>query len=275
MDFLLFLCSLWINNFYTDFYHHPPSAIFKLPMFFFSLKHCLLCHFNWVNVLLMFTMRCPLLFFCCCRCSFFFFFNIPWPPDAGSVARKLCTEPMHDAWTWRVWMSLYRPAHPATWVQRDGSGRSVRCVAVEPGEDRPIFRKRGEGVSSWSGALCYCLVPHIPSLTDRSEGATGTSTSWGGWGGCSPPLNNSVPLYRWFLVVGVVLPESGSWERNKRVRCHYRNSLRLWWRTKLRWRAGSKQQLGQRYRKVGTVLAVMLLQEEDIDRKPLNMLDVN
>lgn len=91
--------------------------------------------------------------------------------------------PMHDAWTWRVWMSLYRPAHPTTWVQRDGLGRSVRCVAVEPGEDRPIFRKRGEGVSLWSGALCYCLVPHIPSLTDRSEGATGTSTSWGGWGG--------------------------------------------------------------------------------------------
>lgn len=31
--------------------------------------------------------------------------------------------------------------------------------------------------------MCYCLAPHIPSLTDRSEGATGTSLPWGGGGG--------------------------------------------------------------------------------------------
>lgn len=29
---------------------------------------------------------------------------------------------------------------------------------------------------------CYCLAPHIPSLTDGSEGATGTSLPRGG--GC-------------------------------------------------------------------------------------------
>lgn len=29
-------------------------------------------------------------------------------------------------------------------------------------------------------AVCYCLAPHIPSLTDRSEGATGTSLPRGG-----------------------------------------------------------------------------------------------
>lgn len=74
---------------------------------------------------------------------------------------------------------------------------------MEPGGDRPIFHKKG-GVSSWSGALCFCLVPHIPSLTDRSREPlvllpTGFAST-----------SNSVSLYRRLLVMRVVLPQPWS-----------------------------------------------------------------
>lgn len=63
MDFYFFL--LFVNKQFL-YRFLPSSTINHLQatnVLFFSLKHCLLCHFNLVNVLLMFTLRCPLLFF--------------------------------------------------------------------------------------------------------------------------------------------------------------------------------------------------------------------
>lgn len=39
---------------------------------------------------------------------------------------------------------------------------------AEPREDGPIFHDQGGG-SVHGLVRCFCLVPHIPSLTDRSR----------------------------------------------------------------------------------------------------------
>lgn len=110
--------------------------------------------------------------------------------------------------------------------------------------------------------MCYCLVPHIPSLTDRSEGATGTSLPWGAGGvvvvgrGLAS-ARDSVPLYRRFLVVGVVLPESGSWERDTRGQREPPAGSRTVLTTQgkmCRCRAGRKKKRGRRSSGGGKVL---------------------
>lgn len=124
--------------------------------------------------------------------------------------------------------------------------------------------------------MCYCLVPHIPSLTDRSEGATGTSLP-GGAGGVVvvgrglASARDSVPLYRRFLVVGVVLPESGSWERDTRGQREQPAGSRAVLTTQgkiCRCRPGSEKK-----KKEGEG-AQAGLQEESSDRKSLHVLEV-
>lgn len=162
----------------------------------------------------------------------------------------------------------------------------MRCCGVRRGW-RPPFNLTPTvlGGRRWGGlvgscglaVMCYCLVPHIPSLTDRSEGATGTSLPWGAGGvvvvgrGLAS-AGDSVPLYRRFLVVGVVLPESGSWERDTRGQREQPAGSRAVLTTRgeiCRWSAGS----GKKKKKEGEG-AQAGLQEESSDRKSAHVLEV-